>query len=108
MLEPARYAELLHELGFVEQQVRLQVYTHELPGPESVVERVSGTFLTAYRSRLDAGLYGSFLEEYERRLLAALGPRRPYFYAYPRILIWGRRGSTPLGGSVKHREAGAG
>ena len=79
-------------VGFEEQHVRLQIYPHVLPGPESVVEWVSGTFLTAYRSRLDADSYAAFLEEYGRRLIAALGPARPYFYTYPRVLIWGRRG----------------
>ncbi|MGE0135039.1 MAG: methyltransferase domain-containing protein [Dehalococcoidia bacterium] len=90
VLSPVRYAELLHELGFEEQSVRLQIYPHLLPGPESVVEWVSGTFLTAFRSRLSAELYGQFLAEYGRRLLGALGPRRPYLYTYPRVLIWGR------------------
>lgn len=90
VLPPARYAELLFELGFEEQSVRVQVYPHVLPGPESVVEWVSGTFLTAYRSRLSAALYAAFLEEYGRRLVAVLGPKRPYLYTYPRVLIWGR------------------
>ena len=92
LLPPEHYATLLHALGFVEQHVRLQIYVHVLPGPESVVEWVSGTFLTAYRSRLDAALYAQFHEEYARRLLAALGPQRPYVYTYPRVLMWGRLG----------------
>lgn len=90
VLPPVRYAELLHELGFEEQSVRLQIYPHLLPGPESVVEWVSGTFLTAYRSRLSPELYATFLDEYGRRLIAALGPARPYLYTYPRVLMWGR------------------
>ncbi|HRC61784.1 MAG TPA: methyltransferase domain-containing protein [Dehalococcoidia bacterium] len=90
VLSPVRYAELLHTLGFEEQSVRLQIYPHLLPGPESVVEWVSGTFLTAFRSRLSPELYAAFLEEYGRRLIAALGPARPYLYTYPRVLIWGR------------------
>lgn len=90
VLSPVRYAELLYELGFEEQSVRLQIYPHLLPGPESVVEWVSGTFLTAYRARLSSGLYASFIEEYGRRLSAELGPARPYLYTYPRVLMWGR------------------
>lgn len=90
VLSPVRYAELLHELGFVEQSVRLQVYTHLLSGPESVVEWVGGTFLTGFRARLSPALYEAFHGEYARRLLAALGPARPYFYTYPRVLVWGR------------------
>jgi trans-aconitate 2-methyltransferase len=92
VLKPERYSELLYELGFVEQHVRLQVYPVVLPGPEAVVEWVRGTFLTAYRARLTPDLYTAYLEEYERRLLAALPPRRPYLYSYPRILMWGRKG----------------
>jgi trans-aconitate 2-methyltransferase len=92
VLPPERYAALLHSLGFEEQHVHLQIYVHELPGAESVVDWVSGTFLTAYRSRLDEDLYASFLEEYGRRLIEALGPQRPYVYTYPRVLMWGRRG----------------
>lgn len=91
VLPPERYATLLHSLGFEEQHVRLQIYVYELPGAESVVEWVSGTFLTAYHSRLDEDLYASFLAEYGRRLVAALGSQRPYVYTYPRILMWGRK-----------------
>jgi len=91
VLKPERYSELLYALGFEEQLVRLQVYPVLLPGPEAVVEWVRGTFLTAYRARLDADTYAAYLEEYERRLLAALPPSRPYLYSYPRILMWGRK-----------------
>jgi trans-aconitate 2-methyltransferase len=93
VLKPERYSELLYDLGFEEQLVRLQVYPVLLPGPEAVVEWVRGTFLTAYRSRLDPDTYAAYLEEYERRLLAALPAKRPYLYSYPRILMWGRRGA---------------
>jgi trans-aconitate 2-methyltransferase len=89
VLTPSAYAELLYELGFEEQHVRLQVYPVVLPGAEAVLEWVSGTLLTAYRSRLDAPLYASYFEEYSGRLMPALGDRRPFLYPYPRILIWG-------------------
>lgn len=92
VLKPERYSELLYGLGFEDQLVRLQVYPVLLPGPEAVVEWVRGTFLTAYRSRLDPDTYAAYLEEYERRLLPALPRERPYLYSYPRILMWGRRG----------------
>jgi trans-aconitate 2-methyltransferase len=93
VLPPERYAALLHSLSFEEQHVRLQIYVHQLPSAESVVEWVSGTFLTAYRSRLNEDLYVSFLTEYGRRLIAALGPQRPYVYTYPRVLMWARKSS---------------
>jgi trans-aconitate 2-methyltransferase len=89
VLRPARYAELLWEQGCEEQQVRLNVYPHLMPGYEAVVEWVRGTYLTAYEARLGAELFAQFLAEYERRLAAAL-PQRPYLYTYPRVLMWGR------------------
>jgi trans-aconitate 2-methyltransferase len=88
--EPERYAELLEDLGFVEQHVRLQVYPHHLEGPEQVVEWARGTMLTAYQRRLPAELFERFLAEYRRRLLPRLDQRRPYFYPFKRVLLWSR------------------
>jgi trans-aconitate 2-methyltransferase len=90
VLEPERYAELLEELGFVEQHVRLQVYPHHLEGPEQVVEWARGTMLTAYQRRLPAELFERFLGAYRERLLRRLDQRRPYFYPFKRVLLWGR------------------
>ena len=91
VLTPVRYAELLHALGFVRQQVRMQVYAHVLPETRAVVEWVKGSLLTPFRERLSAEGYAHFLERYEHELLAAEGDRRPYLYPFKRILIWGRR-----------------
>jgi hypothetical protein len=41
--------------------------------------------------------YGRFLDEYRRRLLAALGARSPYLYAFKRILLWGQLAWAPTG-----------
>lgn len=90
-LSPARYAELLDELGFERAQVRVQVYGHRLPSARAVVEWVKGSLLTAYRDRLPAEVYARFLEDYTALLLAELGEHEPYFYAFPRILMWGRK-----------------
>jgi trans-aconitate 2-methyltransferase len=90
-LVPARYAALLDELGFERQHVRVQVYGHRLPNARAVVEWVKGSLLTAYRDRLPADVYARFLEDYTALLLAELGEREPYFYAFPRILMWGRK-----------------
>jgi trans-aconitate 2-methyltransferase len=83
-----RYSEVLHELGFRRQHVRLQVYGHTLAATEEVVEWVRGTLLTGYQRQLDGESFERFLEAYRRRLLDVLGERRPYFYTYNRILIW--------------------
>jgi trans-aconitate 2-methyltransferase len=88
---PEWYAERLWELGFARQHVRLQVYTHLLPSTRSVSEWVQGSLLTPYRERLSATDYAAFLATYEQRLLAKLGERAPYLYAFKRLLIWGRR-----------------
>jgi trans-aconitate 2-methyltransferase len=73
VLPPDRYAALLYDLGFVEQHVRLQVYGHELPDADAVVEWVKGTTLTRFAKVLPADVYEHFLVEYRRRLVAALG-----------------------------------
>ena len=90
VLPPDRYAELLDELGFREQHVRLQVYGHHLPSSADVVEWVKGTSLTRFKRQMPADLFEQFVGEYTRRLLAELGDRRPYFYAFKRILFWAR------------------
>jgi trans-aconitate 2-methyltransferase len=86
---PERYAELLDRLGFAEQHVRLQVYGHHLAGPEEVVEWVRGTLLTDYQRRMPAELFERFLAGYRERLLPLLEERRPYFYPFKRLLLWG-------------------
>jgi len=90
VLAPGAYAELLDRLGFAEQHVRLQVYGHRLASTADVVEWVKGSTLTRFRERLDDDAYARFLDRYRTRLLAAIGERAPYFFAFKRILIWGR------------------
>jgi len=87
VLQPERYADLLHSLGFTEQHVRLQVYGHVLDSSADVVEWVKGTSLTRLGDR---GRDPAFVDEYRRRLLDVVGDVSPYFYAFKRILLWGR------------------
>jgi trans-aconitate 2-methyltransferase len=87
---PQDYARLLHDLGFADQHVRLQVYGHLLESTEAVVEWVKGTSLTRFKAAMNDEEFGRFLEEYRRRLVAELGDHRPYFYPFKRILMWGR------------------
>lgn len=86
---PEHYAELLHQLGFLRQHVRLQVYGHVLGSGADVVEWVKGTSLTRFKEVLGPD-HERFVDEYQRRLVAVLGAGRPYFYAFKRILIWAR------------------
>ena len=92
ILSPAAYAELLDDLGFARQSVRLQVYGHHLASRDEVVEWVRGSLLTAYQSALSTEGFADFLERYRARLLPLLRDTRPYFYPFKRILLWARRG----------------
>jgi trans-aconitate 2-methyltransferase len=91
VLAPETYATLLHSLGFSEQQVRLQVYGHLLPGPEAVIEWVRGSVLTDYQKRMPEELWPRFLARYQERLLPQLIEDRPFFYPFKRILFWAAR-----------------
>ncbi len=91
VMPPEWYAEQLDALGFTMLNVRLQVYGHHLPSSADVVEWVKGTYLTDYARRMAPGLYERYLVRYAEVLRERLGQRRPYFYAYKRILVHGRR-----------------
>jgi trans-aconitate 2-methyltransferase len=86
VLPAARYAELLYELGFKRQHVRVQIYGHVLDSTHGVVEWVKGTLLTDYQRRL-GDRYAAFLAKYTERLVEVLGEHRPYFYTYKRVLM---------------------
>jgi len=90
VLDPERYAALLHELGFDPQHVRLQVYLHVLPEPDAVVDWVKGTLLTDYKRRLTDEMYDEFLARYRSLLIRELADERPYPFTFKRILLWGR------------------
>jgi trans-aconitate methyltransferase len=84
-------AETLHELGFAEQHVRLQVYGHRLSSTDEVVEWTRGTTLVRFRRLLSPELFEAFVARYRQRLREVLGVRSPNFYAFKRILFWARR-----------------
>ena len=46
---PRPMPSLLDEVGFTEQQVRLQVYLHHLSSTADVVEWMKGTTLTRFK-----------------------------------------------------------
>lgn len=89
LLSVQRYAEILHNLGYARQHVRLQVYGHLLPSADDVVEWVRGALLTHYQSQLSPERFEEFLAAYRARLRAVIGEARPFFYTYKRILLWG-------------------
>lgn len=90
ILPPEDYARVLDALGAVELHVRLQVYGHHLEAAADVVTWVKATLLTPFRAGLDDDLWGRFLDDYERRIVALLGPARPYFYTFKRVLVRAR------------------
>jgi trans-aconitate 2-methyltransferase len=91
VLAPEAYASRLHQLGYQQQTVRMQVYGHLLPSREDVIEWVRGTWLTDYQKRLPAEMWPPFLERYRELLFSQLPDDRPFFYPFKRILFWGRR-----------------
>lgn len=91
VLVPEAYAELLWDLGYVEQHVRLQVYGPVLPSSAAVVEWMKGTSLTRFERLLAAPTYEALVDRYRERLVVVLGDRRPYHFAFKRILLWARR-----------------
>ncbi len=93
VLAPERYAQILNDLGFDEQHVRLQVYAHRLASTADVVEWVKGTTLTRFKEPLGDAGWEHFVDLYRERLLAELGDHSPFFYPFKRILMWARRRS---------------
>ncbi len=89
VLVPEAYAALLARLGYREQRVRLEVYGHWLAEATDVARWVEGTLLTAYERRLDPTVFDEFRQRYRTALVERLGPSRPHFFPFKRILIWG-------------------
>ena len=88
VLAPEQYAILLDHLGAARQHVRLQVYGHtaRLVGRRRRVGE--GHVADPVLRRPPAELHEPFVDEYRRRLLAAIGDQAPYFYPFKRILFW--------------------
>lgn len=87
---PEWYATVLHDLGFTAQHVRLQVYGHLLASSAAVVEWMKGTSLNRFKAVMAPDEFARFVDTYRARLVAVLGEHEPYFYAFRRILMWGR------------------
>lgn len=91
VLDPARYASILFNEGFVEQQVRLQVYGHVLEDTSQIAEWTRGTLLTDYQKRMPGPLFEEFVSRYKDEVARRVGDSKPCFFPYKRILIWGRK-----------------
>jgi trans-aconitate 2-methyltransferase len=89
-LAPEQYAAILHACGFEEQRCRMEVYGHSMPSGDAVVEWTRGSLLTAYQQQLSAQEFEHFVNAYRDVLVQRLG-NGPYFYAFKRLLLWGRK-----------------
>lgn len=87
-----RYAELLYNHGFHQQVCRIEVYGHPMSSGAGVIEWTKGTSLTAYQSKLSDEEFQKFLKVYSDELIGEIG-EGPYFYAFKRFLLWGKRKS---------------
>jgi trans-aconitate 2-methyltransferase len=83
VLEPEEYAQILYDLGFERQLVRLQVYPHVLPSSRHVVEWVRGTTLTRFEKRLDPVAFASFVDDYEREVVGCARRARAVLLPVP-------------------------
>jgi trans-aconitate 2-methyltransferase len=90
VLHPEEYAQILYDLGFERQHVRLQIYPHVLPSSRHVVEWVRGTMLTRFEKRLEPDAFDAFVADYEIELTRVLGTEEPHFFPFRRILMWAR------------------
>jgi len=89
-LAPEQYAAIFHACGFEEQRCRMEVYGHPMPSGNAVVEWTRGSLLTAYQQQLSPTEFEAFLDTYRNELIKQIGDG-PYFYAFKRILLWGRK-----------------
>ncbi|MEO5722860.1 MAG: methyltransferase domain-containing protein [Ilumatobacteraceae bacterium] len=90
VLQPEQYSQLLFDLGFEQQHVRLQVYPHVLPTTAAIVEWTRGTTLTRFQKLCPPDVFAQFVTDYEQQLVDLLGDARPQFFPFRRILMWGR------------------
>jgi trans-aconitate 2-methyltransferase len=85
-----RYAEILHANGFQKQICRIEIYGHPMGSGNDVIEWTKGTLLNRYRAKLPTEDYAKFEAQYRKELLSVIDDG-PYFYAFKRGLMWGRR-----------------
>ncbi len=67
VLQPEEYAQILFDLGFERQHVRLQVHPPVLPSSRLVAEWVRATMLSRFENRLDSDTFAAFVAEYDCR-----------------------------------------
>ena len=88
VLTMEKYAQMLEDLGFDNQIVRIQLYAYYLESTATVLEWVEGGLLTYYRGILSEELYAEFHKEYKNRLFAELKWSEPFFFPMKRLFLW--------------------
>lgn len=86
-----QYSLLLHRLGFVRQNVSMQIYLHLLEERDSLVEWARGTLLTDYEKRMPAQLFPQFVDRYREVIGETFADEKPFALPFERILLWGSR-----------------
>lgn len=86
-LDLRAYASLLHELGMQQIHARVQVFAHELPDRDAIVEWVRGSLLRAYQARLSPEMFQAYVEAYRAELAQALPDASPFYYPFTRLLV---------------------
>lgn len=86
-----QYSQVLYDLKFADQHVRMVVYPHVLDDRQAVVEWVKGTMLTDYQKRLAPEMWERFLSAYRDELFKSMADVKPFFYPFKRILFWARK-----------------
>lgn len=90
VLSPARYAEVLDDLGATGIEALSRVYPVILSGADGLIEWTRGTALVPYLSRLGSREAERFVAAYRARLQAAFPDERLY-YAFTRVLFTARK-----------------
>lgn len=90
VLKVEEYATILNQLGFANQNVRMQVYCHRLANTLDTLEWVKGTSLNRFKAIMPKEEYKTFLDEYQKLIISELGNESPYLFTFKRILIWAK------------------
>jgi trans-aconitate 2-methyltransferase len=89
VLKVEEYSQILYDLGFARQNVRLQIYPVALESVDALLEWLKGSLLTYYQRYLSPDEFHHFLSSYRERMVNHFGYGGPIFIPYRRILLWG-------------------
>lgn len=91
VLLPEVYVQMLYDLGFKNQMVRMQIYAHKMESIDAIVEWLKGSLFTYYQTQLSEKLFQEYVAEYKTRLTACLGKTEPILMPFKRLFIFGKR-----------------